>query len=366
MACGDALSWFLAPRRSSPGVPLNPSSTQKLLLLRLDGIGDNVCSWPALKLLRKKLPHTHIALAAGPWSAQLYRECPWLDEIIVWDSGLFGMFRGKGIKGLRTDIDFSRVLRARKFEAGIDLRGDILSITPLWMVRPDARIAQASRGGKRLLTDYLLDHEGHESQRTYNVTRFALGLPAASVPRPTDWPRPLALERAMARLESGGWDRSLPSAALCPSALWQWKRWPKERFQELAQQLKREHGVQIIWFLEHAASSGEYNRNDHVFCGPLDEVAAALGLCRLAVSNDSGLMHLAVAAGCGTVQLFGPGDASRFAHSGAGIALLHDSSCPFYPCTQRGDCANISGGGWCLERISVAQVYAACSRMLKV
>jgi ADP-heptose:LPS heptosyltransferase len=146
-------------------------------------------------------------------------------------------------------------------------------------------------------------------------------------------------------------------------ALWPWKKWPKERFKELASQLKNSLELQIIWFLENPAQAAEYSCDDPVFCGPLDEVAAALGLCRIAVSNDSGLMHLAIAAGCKTVQLFGPGDAARFAHHGEGTALLHDVSCQSNPCTQSGDCSNLADG-WCLEKISIESVLAACRRLL--
>jgi heptosyltransferase-2 len=131
----------------------------------------------------------------------------------------------------------------------------------------------------------------------------------------------------------------------------------------LAIRLKRELGLQVLWFLEHSDQAREYALADPFFCGPLDEVAAALGMCRLAVSNDSGLLHIAVAAGCRTVQLFGPGDASRFAHTGNGLILLHDTSCLRYPCTQRGTCANLSQG-WCLEKISVEEVFASCAKLM--
>jgi heptosyltransferase-3 len=364
MALGDMVSHILVPAQPLTGTPLEPLNTKKLLLLRLDGIGDNVCSWPAIRALREGLPNTHITLAAGPWAMQLYRECPWLDELVIWDSELFGLFRGKGLRWLREDMRLSGVLRDQRFDAGIDLRGDLLSILPLWLVAPPIRIGQASRGGKRLLTDPLFRQDGGESQRTYDVARYSLGLPAASVPRLTDWTRPLALERAIARLSASGWDSTVPSVALCPGALWLWRKWPRERFQELALRLKSEHGMQVVWFLEKREQAAEYALGDPYFCGELDEVAAALSLFRGAVSNDSGLMHLAVAAGCRTVQLFGPGDASRFAHHDDGVALLHDSSCTLYPCTQRGTCPSGTSVGWCLDKISVDHVVSECKRLL--
>ncbi len=363
MAAGDLLSRLLVPRQPSPRLPLVAGQVRTLLLLRLDGIGDNVCSWPALRLLRERLPQTRITLAVGPWAAPLYRECPWVDEVIEWDSGLFGMFRGRGIRGVREDRRIAAGLRRQEIDAGIDLRGDILSITLLRMAAPAARIATVSRGGKRLLTDPLPIENGHELQRTFDLACAALGLPTGQPPQLRDWPRPDALKRAKERLARTGWDESMPTAALCPLALWPWKQWPQERFRELASKLKRDLGLQPVWFLERPEQAGDYAGSDPVFCGPLDEVAAALGLCALAVSNDSGLMHLAVAAGCRTVQLFGPGDVARFAHRGSGTALLHDDSCRFNPCTRSGDCRNRSQG-WCMDTIRVDAVFERCVTLL--
>jgi heptosyltransferase-2 len=362
MAAGDLLTHLLVPFRPKPQLPLHKARTKKLLLLRLDGIGDNICSWPALQFIRGQLPDTHIALAVGPWAAPLYRECPWIDEVIEWDSALFGLFRGKGLRGITTDIFMTQELRQRNFDAGIDLRGDLLSIFLLWLVAPPIRIGQITRGGSRLLTDPLLITPGHETERTFSVVRTISESQTAPASRVHDWSRPCALSRVNQRLQAEGWDVTRPTAAICPEALWPWKRWPQERFRELANRLSQELGLQVVWVFEHLEQF-EPDEKDIVFSGSLDEVAAVLSLCKLAVCSDSGLLHLAVAANCNTVQLFGPGDAERFAHSGEGLVLHHDRSCSGYPCVQRGTCVNLPSG-WCLEKISVNEVFASCQLLV--
>ena len=257
--------------------------------------------------------------------------------------------------------------QGRQLIPGLDQGGlAVLSIVLLRLIGTPVRVGEASRGGARLLTDplhTLHTFADHETRRTLAVASAAIGLPAAPAAELRDWPRPKARGRAIERLEAAGWQASLPTVALCPQALWPWKRWPLERFVALSEQLKRNLGVQVVWFMENADQADDLPAGDPVFCAPLDEVAAALALCRLAVSNDSGLMHLAVAAGCRTVQLFGPGDAARFAHHGRRTALLHDSSCPDYPCVQSGDCSG-RGLGWCLGKIGVAEAFFACMRLM--
>ena len=363
MAFGDMVSFLLVPRRPSPRIPLAPERVQNLLLLRLDGIGDNICSWPALELLRRHLPNTEITLAVGPWATPLYRECPWIDELIEWDSGLFGLFRGKGLSNMAVDLQLTKELRKRGFDAGIDMRGDLLSILLLHRIGTPTRTAETSRGGSRLLSDPVRLRSTAEVQRTFEIACTAVGLSAEPAPRVRDWLRPQARALAARRLSEIGWDSAKPSAALCPMALWPWKQWPKEHFRELALRLKKELGFQIIWFLERKEQVTDLASEDPVFCGPLDEVAAALGMCRIAVCSDSGLLHLAVAAGCHTVQLFGPGNAERFAHTGENLAVHHDRTCTRYPCVQKGTCANLASG-WCMDKISVTDVFNSCSEFM--
>ncbi len=364
MAAGDMLSRFIVPRLPSSALPLDRNNARNILLLRLDGIGDNVCSWPSLELLRRQLPSARITLATGPWVAPLYGECPWIDEIVPWDTALYGIYRNKGLKGLRADLDISTMLRKRCFDAGIDLRGDLRSIILLWMTSPPIRVGNISCGGKRFLTDPVQLHGGFEAQRTFDVTCTSLGIPTRPVPTVESWPRPMALHKAIARLKAAGWQERVQTVAICPLALWPWRQWPTERFHQLASRLKNECEFQVVWFIENNDQAERYGISDPFFCGPLDEVAAALSLCSLAVSCDSGLMHLAIAEGCRTVQLFGPGDAERFSHTGKGTELIHDTSCLQYPCTQRGTCLN-KREGWCMEKISVDQVFSACSRLVQ-
>jgi ADP-heptose:LPS heptosyltransferase len=362
MAIGDLLLRAVVPVRPVPRLPLQKKQRHKLILLRLDGIGDNICSWPALQLLREQLPGSTISLAVGPWAAPLYRECPWVDEVISWDSGLFGLFRGKGIRGILTDFRIARQLGTQKFDIGIDLRGDLLSIILLRLIAPPIRTGLAMRGGGRLLTDPQHVSEGHESVRTHTVVKTALDMRTAVASGVTDWSRPLARNRALEKLQMTGWEMNRPTAALCPEALWQWKRWPREHFLELARRLESEAGLQTIWIAENVEHQEDLDGR-LIFSGPLDEVAAVLSLCNLAVSSDSGLLHLAVAAGCATVQLFGPGDADRFAHTGKSLIVHHERSCGEYPCVQRGVCRR-SGDGWCMEKIRVTDVFNSCRRLL--
>src|SRR5262249_53331925 len=66
----------------------------------------------------------------------------------------------------------------------------------------------------------------------------------------------------------------------------------------------------------------------------LEQTAELLRRCRLVVSNDTGLMHLAAAMGTATVGLFGPNSPSRYAPVGPRTASVYVTRVSCSPCIQ--------------------------------
>jgi ADP-heptose:LPS heptosyltransferase len=119
---------------------------------------------------------------------------------------------------------------------------------------------------------------------------------------------------------------------LGPTANWSGKVWPADRFTALFRQLERSlPGVVPLVF----AGPGDAERAMAApvldalpgaidLCGRLSlpEVAACLSRCALFIGNDSGLMHLAAAAGTPTLGLFGPSRADEYAPIGRCTAYV--------------------------------------------
>ncbi|MFC1493604.1 glycosyltransferase family 9 protein [candidate division KSB1 bacterium] len=101
------------------------------------------------------------------------------------------------------------------------------------------------------------------------------------------------------------------------------KRWQPERFAELADWIKSEYNAVVMLFggpeeLELREKIRDIAQVDpHIVKGAdLLTTAALISRCRLFITNDSGLMHVSVAAGVQTVALFGPSDPGRTAPYG--------------------------------------------------
>jgi len=145
-----------------------------------------------------------------------------------------------------------------------------------------------------------------------------------------------AADAAAARLMPGPG----PWLALGPAANWTGKEWPAECFAELAERLTGPGGALAGARVAVLAGAGEEARCRPVLdrlgaraadlAGRTDPMTAAACLrrARLFVGNDSGLMHLAAAAGTPTFGLFGPTPAAIYAPWGprAGLVLAPDGA----------------------------------------
>ena len=146
----------------------------------------------------------------------------------------------------------------------------------------------------------------------HKIAQLAAVLGLDPPPLPVAWTAPEDRARAAALLPAGR-----PVIGLGPTANWPPKVWPAERFAALFHALERgplPGAVPAVF-----AGPGEAERAmaelllaalpdaiDLVGRLSLPEVAACLARCALFVGNDSGLMHLAAAAGAPTLGLFGP------------------------------------------------------------
>jgi heptosyltransferase-2 len=197
----------------------------------------------------------------------------------------------------------------------------------------------------------------------------ALALPRDAKP-PADWPLP---ELKVSRAEIGAWrkkrgleDNSRPAVALCPGAVGPSKRWPSAAYAALARRLVAE-GF-IVWVLggpDEKALATEIVAGTPArdLTGPdLRDAILALAAAAAAVSNDSGLLHVAAALGTPSIGIFGPTSPWHWAPLNplAG-AIQAASDLPCRPC-HKPVCRLIHHR--CMRDIAPAEVLAATRRAL--
>ena len=152
--------------------------------------------------------------------------------------------------------------------------------------------------------------------------------------------------------------------ALNPGANWLPKRWPVEYFRDLACELVKRYGVQVVvtgnsqdQALGNIVQNGEA-RTVISLCGKttLRELGALYATCRLLISGDSGPLHIGAGVGTNVIGLFGPTDPKLTGPRGPG----HNVVLHYVPPNERVPWhgKRFPFGQW-MERITVRQVLDA-------
>jgi ADP-heptose:LPS heptosyltransferase len=340
-----------APRVESP---------RRIVLVQLDHLGDAVLTSPLLARLHAAYPGAAIDVLASPSNREVFEADPHVRR--VWLAARNWFARDRGRWALLSAVwSLGRSLREGRYDLGIDVRGDILTVLVLALAGIPRRVGWAMGGGGFLLTDVADWVPGRHEVRSRLALLERLGLssdgPARVAMHVTDadraqvarrlrdaWPdrvhRPLgASVRARrsgpirARLKTlaaspGPEDR--PNSALRDDADWLHagrfgasapllavhlgagtaaKRWPPPAWKALiARFLVDGWRVVIVGGPEDAdAASGlspHANLRDWTGALTVHQTAAFLERAELFIGADSGPSHLAACAGTPSVVLF--------------------------------------------------------------
>lgn len=278
---------------------LMQNAMPRALFITLSNIGDAILTTPVLQALHAACPGHHIDIVADPRSAEVFQHCPYGGE-------LFLLHKRRGWAGRAVLV---RQLRQRPYDIIVDLRTEVL-----------AYLLRAGRRYTRLRAPRV---SGHAVWRHLAVIQPLLpGSPPATRVWLSADERALA-GRMLARLPGQRW------LAVAPGANWPGKIWPFPHYQELLVRLRDQFDAVIICGgPKDFATAAELTRSSPLpalnLAGATSLLQAAAALERAAyfVGNDSGLGHLAAAAGAPTLTLFGPGDPERYHPWGAGAQWL--------------------------------------------
>jgi len=263
-----------------------------ILFIAPSRIGDAVLASGLIEALKAEVPEARFTIVGSALSAPLFARTPGLENLLVLEKRPLSLHW----------LELWRKVSGRHWGLVVDLRGSGLS-GRLRRSRRAVYSKSAERG----------EHKVVEAARLLRLE--------ADPPSPFLHTDPEIEARAAALTAGVG-----PILAMAPNANWIGKTWPIERFASVARRLLGPGGALAGGTLMVLGGP-----NDRAAAAPLKASApggrlidlvgtedilvafAALKRARLFIGNDSGLMHLAAAAGAPTLGLFGPSDETRYA-----------------------------------------------------
>jgi heptosyltransferase-1 len=323
------------------------------LLVRLSALGDIVHAMPVVAALRAAHPAARIGWLVHPRFAPLLDLVEGLDAIHPLDRRS-GAATLAAVRRLRYDVclDLQGLLKSAAV-ARLSGARRVIGFARPWLREPAAALAYNETGGRG---------DGHVIAKNLSLLatvgieapaiHFALRLPETPVVPCT--------REILGLPPDGGF------ALINPGAAWPNKRWPAERFGELARRVRERHGLPsaVLWGPDEATLAASVARasGGAAQMAPQTSMVEMLTLAqaaRIVVSGDTGPLHLAAAAGTPVVGLFGPTPPERNGPwDPRDVTVSAHDRCA---CVFKRQC---TAQAWCLERIPVEAVTEAVANRL--
>ena len=295
-----------------------PEEIQRILVVKLDHIGDFVTALPPIRRLKKLFPHSRITVLAGPASRAFISLEQSIDEFIP-----FAFFHARSQLGERelTTADYAELaeqLRPYRFDLAVDLRKQLSTRDVL--KHTGARfLAGFDYLGQFPFLDIALDWDGDRTlqrKRSHVVDDLMALVNAIGRASETDrvimQPGPAAMNLAELPDEV----RALfakPVVAVHPGAGNVTKQWPEQHFSALIDLLIERNDVNIMLIggpdeVDVANALLENARHPAAIASMAGKTSLAglprlLKNCVLYIGNDSGPKHIAAAVGVPTIGI---------------------------------------------------------------
>lgn len=347
------------------------NAPNRILIIKPSAIGDVAQTVPVIRAVHRllerraiqsKTPAPSIGWIVNDGIADLLSNLPFVAKLHRFHRdkmrGLRGFWRGR-----RLMSELIQELRGCDYHLSIDLQGLLRSAWIGKGARADRRAGSATA---RELAPVFYTHkwrqtapEMHAVDRSIAIAAFALDVPvqdldalavldtgmgtisaelthACDLLRAAEYAGDLDLERAGPVSATIAPASSVPEGTrasvsfapplprsgpvlFCPGAQWLSKRWPPERFAELARRVRERVGAPVLLVgspgeralcatISEASSGAAINLAGRT---SLRQLAALMRLASVVITNDSGPMHIASAQGVPLVALFGPTDPNR-------------------------------------------------------
>jgi len=288
---------------------------KKVLIRSANWVGDAVMSLPAIDSLRLSLPGAEISILAKPWVAEIFQGNRGVDRVILYQSP--GVHQGVGgkwrlAKQLKKEGFDLAVLIQNAFEAAL-----------ISLMAGIPRRAGYNTDGRTLLLNHPVPvgqkvKSGHQVDYYLGLIR-SLGFQTANRIPSLKVSKERQKEAAQT-LNSLGIGERERIVGISPGATFgSAKQWFPERYGELAARIYRNFTQRILIFgsrsdqkvAAQVHQKAQVPMIDLTGTTTLAQAMALIARCRLFVTNDSGLMHVAAALGIPLIAIFGSTDPGK-------------------------------------------------------
>lgn len=328
----------------------------RIIIIDLLYLGDLLFATPFIRNLRQNLPESRIDMVVNSNFFSIIEDSPYLDNVYSYNKEW----------NTRESINFTKKLRKNHYTLGINIHGNWRTAFLLKDIKPDYSVGYGGRG-RGIFLDQVIERPAdlhmvntylkllEDNGYTVKDKNTEIGI------------NPASLKKMRGFLRENGYRGKRKVIGLNTGGSWPTKRWPVEKFAKLADRLIAEYNCNIIFL----GSKGDLSRIDKIISlmnnrplvaageTNLKELAVLESMCDLVISNDSGPVHVAAAAGTPTITIFGPSDEKKYRPLGD----KHEIVINELDCRPCGEHKCPLGHHRCMEDIGVDDVLKIADKM---
>lgn len=352
---------------------------KKILIINTFGIGDVLFSTPVISNIKRAFPEADVHYLTNPRSSAVIKDNPKVSKIHIYERDEFHkVYKRSFVEFIKKWIAFLDQIKAERYDAVLDLSLD----------RGMGALCMAAGIKQRIGFDYKnrgicltrgIPFKGYEGKHVvdhYLDLLEEIGIPAIdknlelAVPeQDLQWAKNWRFTEALA------FSNLLIAVFPGGGASWgkgaRFKRWPVEKYVKLVDKMIEKFDAHIILMgnSEERELCNQISRvspsGTRVVAGDLNltQSAALLKQCRMAILNDGGPLHMAVASRVTTISIFGPVDDNVYGpYPPAGHHVVKKGlACqPCYRQFRMSDCSHVS----CLVQLDVDDVLRKVEEVL--
>ncbi|MBN1405772.1 MAG: lipopolysaccharide heptosyltransferase II [Candidatus Omnitrophica bacterium] len=335
---------------------------RKILIIEPNWLGDVLFTTPAIRAIKQHSPHASVTVLVHKRCADILKNNPFIDNIILLE-------KDRGLKGFIYKLNLIKQLKGFDFNTVF-----LFSRSMSHALMCKLALIPEIIGYSNFKRFFLLTHKLKEKYKIRHRVEYFLDL-ARFIGIDTEnknYEFPISgadEESAQSLLLECGISAHSEYFVVNPGGNWMPKRWPKEGFAKLCDELFSKYSLKIvITGAEKDIALGENIKNLCKTAKPVNlcgkttifELAAVLKNAKAVIANDSGPMHIAISQKTPTAALFGPTNPAITGPYGDSkyIVVEKEIDCPV-PCYNK-NCRN----NRCMEAVTTADVMEAVASVI--
>lgn len=283
---------------------MNPAP--RILIVQTAYLGDVILTIPLIQRLHEHLPEAQIDYLTAPRAANVIETNPYLRNVLQYDK--YGW--DKGILGFRRWV---QLLRSQRYDCALIIHRSLRSALLVYMSGIKKRIGFSTSPGAWFMTDIIPYRQNiHEIDRNLQLL-LPLEINCNGI-KPKIYPTPEDKRAVDLFYKECALEENETIIGMAPGSAWATKRMPEEKYTELITMLARHKKIRTVLFggLDDVALCNSIQQKTGKPCivaaGRFTprQTAAALRKVKILVTNDTGALHLGVAAPTRVIAVFGP------------------------------------------------------------